>query len=300
MCPYCHSDSCTKHGTYRAFGQSTRRFKCKKCNRTFNSEYRVLQMRDQKPWVNRELLYLLCAGVSQRRAALILNVKRETVARKIKKYGAYFRRWHEQWIEQKQFGATFQFDEMETFEHSKCKPLSIAVAVEDKTRLILSLQVASMPAKGLLAKVSRDKYGLRKDDRPKSLQLMMDDMLKANANATNIMSDMAPRYPPIVRKNFPCAQHHTFKGRRGCVVGQGELKAGGFDPLFTLNHTCAMIRDNIKRLTRRTWCTTKNPEQLQNLLNIYIAFHNRWLGAALHALLPASSGPLPATLVGAS
>jgi hypothetical protein len=57
-------------------------------------------------------------------------------------------------------------------------------------------------------------------------------------------------------------------------VGQGELKRGGFDLLFALNHSCAMVRDNLKRLSRRTWCTTKRPDRLQCLLNLYICAHN--------------------------
>ena len=55
------------------------------------------------------------------------------------------------------------------------------------------------------------------------------------------------------------------------------MKAGGFDPLFSLNHTCAMYRDNTKRLSRRTWCTTKIVPRLQCLLDIYTVFHNEWL-----------------------
>jgi len=38
------------------------------------------------------------------------------------------------------------------------------------------------------------------------------------------------------------ATHRTVKGRRGSIAGQGELKKIGFDPLFSLNHTCAMLR----------------------------------------------------------
>ena len=55
------------------------------------------------------------------------------------------------------------------------------------------------------------------------------------------------------------------------------MKAGGFDPLFSLNHTCAMYRDNTKCLSRRTWCTTKIVPRLQCLLDIYTVFHNEWL-----------------------
>ena len=94
-----------------------------------------------------------------------------------------------------------------------------------------------------------------------------------------VKSDECPRYPKPVRQHLPGAVHVTFKGRRGCAFGQGELKAGGFDPLFSLNHSCAMFRDNLKRLTRRTWCTTKRPDRLQCLVNIYICAHNAMIDA---------------------
>ena len=55
---------------------------------------------------------------------------------------------------------------------------------------------------------------------------------------------------------------------------QGELKRTGWDPLFTINHTLAMLRDNIKRLTRRTWCTTKQQSALEDVIAIYMHFHN--------------------------
>ena len=61
---------------------------------------------------------------------------------------------------------------------------------------------------------------------------------------------------------------------RGALTGQGESKRKGFDPLWGINHTLAMMRDNIKRLTRKTWCTTKLPESLDDVIAIYVAYHN--------------------------
>ena len=78
----------------------------------------------------------------------------------------------------------------------------------------------------------------------------------------------------IRREFFPEATHWTTRGRRGCVVGQGELKAGGFDPLFSLNHSFAMLRANINRLFRRTWNTTKKPERLALHIALYVLYHN--------------------------
>jgi len=224
-------------------------------------------------------------------------MNRKTVARKMVKLGAFA----DQLAEAQQRAKvskveTIVFDEMETFEYTKCKPLSIVVAVEEKSRRILALEVAQMPAKGRLARVARARYGRRADRRRQALTKVFQRLRPIAAPDVVFKSDLCPRYPEIVRQHFPEAQHHRFKGRRGCVVGQGELKRGGFDPLFALNHTCAMIRDNLKRLTRQTWCTTKRPSRLQAQLNLYRIFHNCLLlptpsPGDLAFCLPQASGP---------
>jgi hypothetical protein len=168
-----------------------------------------------------------------------------------------------------------QFDEMETFEHTKCKPLSIGLIVEAKSRRILGLSVASMPANGPLAKLSYRKYGPRKDLRAQeACGLLARVRPRLHREQLTISTDQKPAYPFWIRPHFPQARHKTYKGRRGCIVGQGELKKVGFDPLFSLNHTAAMIRANVNRLARRTWCTTKRPDRLLAHLYLYAAFHN--------------------------
>ena len=52
-----------------------------------------------------------------------------------------------------------------------------------------------------------------------------------------------------------------LKAQKGACK-QGELKKRGKDPLFYINHTLAMLRANVNRLIRKTWCTTKDPAQL--------------------------------------
>jgi hypothetical protein len=173
------------------------------------------------------------------------------------------------------------FDEMETFEHTKCKPLSLALAVEEKSRRILSIHTSQMPAKGRLAAISRKKYGYRRDERRAGLDRMFRDLKDVSHKDADLKSDQCPRYPAAARAHFPKSKHRTFKGRRAAVVGQGELKKGGFDPLFSLNHTAAMFRDNVKTLTRKTWCTAKRPDRLQALLNIYCYLHNESLDKPL-------------------
>jgi hypothetical protein len=142
-------------------------------------------------------------------------------------------------------------------------------------RFILGVDVCSMPAKGLLASISRKKYGPRPDDRPAALADLFLRIRHRIAPDAELLSDQCPRYPKAVREAFPEARHKTTKGLRGCIVGQGELKKAGFDPLFAFNHTAAMLRAHVNRLFRKTWCTTKRPDRLRAHLNLYVLYHNR-------------------------
>jgi len=90
-------------------------------------------------------------------------------------------------------------------------------------------------------------------------------------------TDEHKRYPEIIGRHFRFARHETFKSQRASVAGLGELKTKQFDPLFMINHTLAMFRANINRLFRRTWCTTKSVEQLQNHVDIFIEYFNEMI-----------------------
>jgi hypothetical protein len=233
--------------------------------------------RERKSHIDQPLFRLLCSGVSQRACARVLQVRPDTIAKKIRRLAARARLDHEGDLKKTSPVSCAVFDEMETFEHSKCKPVSIAISVIDGDRKILAAIAAQMPAKGLLAGISRQKYGPRKDERPRALRMLMSRLKEVTISCPTLKSDECPRYPKYIAEAFEGFSHLRYKGRRGCVVGQGELKEGGFDPLFSLNHTCAMIRDGIKRLSRRTWCTTKKIECLQDLLDLFVWFHNQRL-----------------------
>ena len=134
-----------------------------------------------------------------------------------------------------------------------------------------------MPAKGLLAHVAFRKYGPREDLRSEGWNALFSSLKPIVSPTAVWLSDQNPHYPKHLFAHHPDAEHKTTPGRRGCVAGQGELKKIGFDPLFSLNHTCAMLRANLNRLFRRTWCTTKTQQGLIDHLSLYVSFHNRAL-----------------------
>lgn len=206
--------------------------------------------------------------------AKILNISRTTVDRKLKFLGSVALETLQASNLKHGPAEVVEFDDQETFEHTKCKPLSITLAVEKNSRRILGFQVARMPAKGHLTHKAKKKYGYRKDERAKNRKILFEKITPLICPEALIKSDENPHYVEDVRKFFPKARHERHKGQRGSITGQGELKKIRFDPLFSINHTCAMFRANINRLFRKTWCTTKKPQNLTYHIAIYAVFHN--------------------------
>ncbi len=252
------------------------KYLCKNCGRHFSASTHSLDYRQKKRDLNPVVEKLFASGVSQRRMAILLQVNPKTIVRKFRLMAARARVEHEGRLLELARSpiAEVQFDDLETFEHTKCKPLSVTLAVNKKTREILGFQVSRMPASGRLAEISRRKYGYRKDERPKGWELLFRALRTVVRPGACMESDQNPHYPRYIKKHLKNVCHIAHPGARGAITGQGELKKLAFDPLFALNHTCAMLRANLNRLFRRTWCTTKKPEGLIDHLSIYLRYHN--------------------------
>ncbi|AGH96435.1 hypothetical protein [Pseudobdellovibrio exovorus] len=255
------------------------RWKCPACLRTFSTATNSLCFAQKKRRLNPLIQQYLIGKVSQRRISVFLNINRKTVARKVIFLGHKHRLSRFRYLKkyQKVKAQKVQFDDMITFEHTKCKPVAISILVEEKSRKILDFEVSAIAANGRLAEISRKKYGKRKDYRRSGWETLFARNQKFVDKKAHFKSDEYPLYRDALKKYFPDSTHEQFKGRKGCVVGQGELKAGGLDPLFALNHSAAMIRDGLGRLVRKTWCTTKRLDRLRDQLDIYIDYHNRIL-----------------------
>jgi transposase-like protein len=277
--PRCNSDHVVKNGAYYrpSDGKWVKRVKCKRCNLHFSAATFQKPYRQNKRRVNPQVFKLLCSGVSMRRTALLLHIHRKTVARKLAFLAQVSRERQDRFLQSLPKVQHFQFDDLITLEHTKCKPLAVSLAVEHGTRRLLGFEVSQIPASGPLADTSRRKYGQRPNHRPRALQRLLERVRPLVQENAVISSDEDPLYTALVKRNFPQAVHHQYPGGRGCVTGQGELKKLRFDPLFSLNHTCAMLRANINRLFRRTWCTTKKMACLEQHLALYMDFHNRVL-----------------------
>lgn len=221
----------------------------------------------------------LASGTSMRRTARILNIHYMTVQRKLIYLAEKSRMKQAEYLQELKAQPVkhLQFDDLITSVHTKLKPLSVTIAIDADSRAILGAKVSEIPAFGHLAELSRKKYGRRKNQHEEKLNELFAEIAPAIHPNARICSDEHRMYAPAVARFFPQSDYHQYKGEKACVAGQGELKKVQYDPLFMINHTCAMFRGNINRLIRRTWCTTKKESMLENHIQIFIAFNNQKL-----------------------
>ena len=254
------------------------RYKCKACKTKFSASTSKLCYRQQKRRINHDVFKLLSSGVSMRRAAFLKKVSRGTIARRLKYFGNKYRARNKKDLSKiSKRVSHFQLDDLITKENSKLLPLSVTIAVNVDNRKILGAKVSQIPAFGHLTQKSLKKYGKRKCCHVQGIKELFYEIQDSIHPEAVIISDKHKKYPDQIKDYFPKAKHKVYESERAHVAGQGELKKVNFDPLFTINHTCAMFRANINRLIRKTWCTTKDPARLQDHIDTFIYFYNHYL-----------------------
>lgn len=261
--------------------QPVPRYKCKMCGKTFSSHTFRDTYRQHRPDLNELVFNFYASNSSQNRLARNLNCDRKTVVRKVRWLAAKARRVHQAKLDSGEIKiAEAQFDEMETFEHTRKKPLSISLAVEvqefkDKktnkmqyrSGRIIDAKVASMPCGGHLAALSREKYGMREDGRAAAARSVLGSLLKASMDGElHVGIDGKTSYPNLFESVLPKASVE--------VISREKNKGSEYDPMFSLNHTCARIRHDLSRMARKSWVTTKNIRGLQDHLDLYVAYWN--------------------------
>jgi transposase-like protein len=266
-----------KDGSFRRKDDSKliQRYRCKNCGTRFSSSTFTDTFWQKRRRINGRLVDLLSSGVSLRRSAILLRVNRRTIEKRLPFHARRCQKRNDRQLKPFQgYTPNVQIDDLITKENSKLKPLSVSLAVDKDRHFILGTEVSQIPAFGHLAKVAIDKYGPRTDEHNEGLKRLFERLSLFAVKEVLIESDEHQRYPSFVSAYFPQGKHQTFKSEKGCIAGQGELKKLQFDPLFSVNHACAMLRANINRLFRRTWCSTKDPRRLKNHLDIFIYFYN--------------------------
>lgn len=285
--PHCPNEECpnwgaptarfyAKKGYYRLRNNSqlVPRYRCTACGRYFSANAFKGTAGQHRPDLNRALYHLLVSGVSQRRAAKILGCSKRTVDRKLRELGERAKSMHAEALLSESMKTTcVQLDQLESFEHARAKPVTIAVAVRKKTGEILGLRVGRVPTSGKLAELGRERYGWVADDVAATVKGLLLDIQPSVAPDATFITDKARSYPTWIREVFPKANLERHKSMAG------EWKRGAprdFDPMFRVNNTFAKLRNDLGRLARKTWVTTKSRFSLERHLWLYVAWTNKY------------------------
>ena len=266
------ADFFRKRGYYtpKHLGHKLARYQCKTCGKTFSNQTFSDDFRQHRQDINHMLPRLLCSGVTMRRAAWILECSYNTVCSRLPWLAEKARAAHEAALDSGAMKTSYiQFDEMQSFEHAAAKALTIALAVRAKTGQILSAKVGRIPSNGHLADTGQTLYGWTRNESPKACLLALRQASRVAKPKVTVGCDKATPYPSYVAKAFskrlaPVVDAQAARGGAG----------GDFDPLFKLNHKCAVIRSDLACMARRTWATTKKRARLQDRLDLFIAVHN--------------------------
>ncbi|MFM8269110.1 MAG: hypothetical protein ACKN9V_02890 [Pseudomonadota bacterium] len=262
--------------------QRVPRYQCLNCGKSFSSHTFYRTYRQKKPYLNETIFKFYTSATTQRRLAKVLGVNLKTIVRKFLFLAENAERTHLAKLSQKDFDVTHsQFDEMLTFEHTRLKPISIALAVQKKDSKLIAIHVAQSHYQGVLSSVAFKKYGFREDqsqEARRQVLITLQSQIKSNCT---LITDAKSVYQTEVACHVPSAKLEQIKNRGGRLQRLLNAKRRNLkDPMFELNLVAAKIRHDLSRMARKVWVTTKRKDRLQKHLMLFLASQNGYAIAA--------------------
>jgi len=276
-CPHCGSENFKKNGFFKRSGDSRQlqRYLCKDCKKTFSRAGYSAWYRYRYRRLNPLIHLLLVNSGTLRGIGRMVKIHPDTVGRHLDVMAEEAKIQMTDNITDRPKAAHVQMDDLITIEHSKLKQVSITLVSDADRYRMLGIRVSRVPTSGKNAEIAREKYGFRPDESIKNRDELLEQLIEAISPTALISTDEHKAYKGPIAKHFPKATHETHSAKRACIAGQGEMKEGGFDPLFCINHHLATLRAFISRLVRRTWNTTKNLIRLENHLLLFVVHYNQ-------------------------
>ena len=265
-----------RHGSYqpRCRRSPVPRFRCDTCGRTFSRQTFRHDYRDRRPDCNARLLWLLVSGVGLRQSARQLGLGVHAVQRKFRKLARTCRWLHRNLSPRLPPGRTYLLDEEETYEKASIRPLTMPVLIERESAFVVATMagpIRRLAPPGLRRRQLQERDEARRGRRRDRSGACVRATLRAlrarlDGGELCLQTDDKASYRSIGREVFGDAvRHETTPGR---------MARGTFNPLFPINLTLAMTRDNCGRLRRQSWLVTEKRRCLQLHLQLFAAYRN--------------------------
>jgi transposase-like protein len=284
--PRCPNRSCEQHvqpkaAFFRRRGfyhpkcrpEPIQRFRCRSCRRSFSRQTFRYDYRDRKPDTNLALFGMLISGTGLRQAGRMLRLDIRAVQQKQRKMAALCAHLHGNLCQQLPEGRAFLLDEEETYEGASIRPLTMPVLIDKETWFVVATAVGSIrrlaPAGSdrRLRQDHAERDGARPDQSRECVERVLQVLASKVATGTILLhTDQKASYGAVAKS--------VFGDRLTHVTTAGTLVRHTHNPLFAINTTLAMTRDNCGRLRRQSWLVTKRAEYLQAHLHIFTAYRN--------------------------
>lgn len=249
------------------------RFRCVDCGRTFSRQTFRHDYRDKRPDCNEQLFDLLNSGVGLRQAARVLRVGATTAQQKMRKMSKVCAHLHDNLCSALPPDRAYLLDEEESYEAASIRPLTVPIVIERKSWFVVATDVGSIrrlaPA-GTARRRRQDleerKRGRRPDRSRRVVAGVLRRLRELVSGDLELLTDEKSSYATLARQLFGDRVAHSTTA--------GSAARTSFNPLFPINVTIAMSRDNCGRLRRRSWLVSKSARWLRGHLSIFTVFRN--------------------------
>ena len=286
-CPYppCRAHSSptpgffVRNGFYRAKCRPhpVPRFACNECGRGFSRQTFRMDYRDHKPHLNPQLFLLLASGIGLRQSSRVMHLSLRCTELKFRKLATHFGHLNLNLRAPLPEGASFQLDELETFEGRRnTRPLTVAVLIEKMSWYVVWMESAPIRPRGRMTDARRraieedeKRHGKRRDGSRRAIvhTLTRGARIARGLERVLLESDEKSTYPPLAKRLFGAERlvHERTNSK---------LPRMPWNPLFAINNTEALARDLTGRLRRESWLVSKLGCCLDLGLQIFRAYRN--------------------------
>jgi transposase-like protein len=253
--------------------QREQRFRCLECRKTFSRQTFRYDYRDRRPDCNERLFELLTSGLGLRQAARVLKLGPSTVQKKMRKLSLTCELLHENLSRSLPPGRTYLLDEEESYENASIRPVTVPILIERQHWFVVATGVGSIrrlaPA-GTARRARQDFDELRCGRRPDESRHCVAQVLRAlrrkSSGRLGLLTDQKSSYATLAREVFDSDVTHA--------TSAGSAPRTTQNPLFPINATIAMSRDNCGRLRRKSWLVSKRARWLRGQLAVFTVYRN--------------------------
>lgn len=265
-----------RHGRYqpRCRSEPVVRFRCRDCHKGFSEQTFRHDRGDRRPECNTRLFELLTSGVGLRQSGRLLKLAISSVVKKLRKLAATAERLHQNLCRELPAGLTFQLDEEETYEGSSIRPLTMPVLIEREHWFVVATSVGPIRRLAPLGSDRRDRQ-----HREESVRGMREDRSRECVKeVVQRLAALVPDGPVLLqtdeKSTYATVIREVFGDRAGHETTAGTDPRTTKNPLFPINTTLAMTRDNNGRLRRQSWLVTKLAPYLQRQMHLFTVYRN--------------------------